>query len=892
MQIFIQARKDGYNVLYPTPTPTEFYQFASDIQSASADNNPDYYGKNFYALAFASDGCIFTKYVIGYDVQRGDIGNVGISVFIPNTEKLSGENLKELLDKLLNIYCSNYCPDNNISDKREDWDLFTSLANNYDVKLQRRSTHNDTIITGTQDPAFLYYKDGNDLIEHLDKPFQEEYSNYKKILFIDKNLQSTANPLRVLKNSGVEVIPDLKNEYYFLNNYNRSKGVSIIANGKSRSEGKDNNSIRAKWQVEINYSKEYYKPIVVSGSISNLDSDIHKYLDINGSNINIEYDAFQPNPETKTVTFDVVTKKDGTKVTGAEIQVDTRPWQSHSEVTFKGVELGREHKITARIGDTLFSDVVKITPKYYSNNSIRLLLIEKKVVKIVVTEAEGVKNYISDFKVWINGGKCDTQQVSEVTFTGEEIDNTWNITVEKEGFERSTSMSYNPKNGDKTISFELKKAQISTGEPSSYGGNNPTISEGNSKLKTFTKKVKTFLPKRTVIATSIVGGLVISVGIWAFLNFFDNDKPFSKILLSKNNIENYVEGDSLILKKLEDYKENWKRQEQNFITKSGGGIFGGEEEGDSLRCEKDWKSAYESIDRAIIKRELINNKNFEELLKQGCFNGQSSLKTAIKKIGSTQYEEISTQLGDVSTLTLTKIAEKINEILKPKDEEEKEDEENVIQQEQQEPNKEENVKTRKDEPEYITNYLKSSSNFRLDSIKKHHRVKGLSKELNRSLILIRDFLKNGYKNCETFKTKAKKDKFFKENENLDSWVNEVCKDKKNTSNNEAKTLTNNTSEIIQYIKGSELDEVKLKEYIKTKDINQNLKNSIQLCLEFWKLDGVGNGKNAKTYWTFQKKLNTDNNFKNSKLKAFIEKMCKEGVNPSYSKMDKKKGLKN
>ena len=58
-------------------------------------------------------------------------------------------------------------------------------------------------------------------------------------------------------------------------------------------------------------------------------------------------------------------------------------------------------------------------------------------------------------------------------------------------------MSYNPKNGDKTISFELKKAQISTGEPSSYGGNNPTISEGNSKLKTFTKKVKTSIKKNT-----------------------------------------------------------------------------------------------------------------------------------------------------------------------------------------------------------------------------------------------------------------------------------------------------------------------------------------------------------------------------------------------------------
>ena len=90
MKIFIQARKDGYNVLYPTPTPSEFYKFASDIQSISANNDAALYGKQFYSLAFASDGCIFTKYVIGYDVQRNNLGNVGISVFIPDKKKLSG----------------------------------------------------------------------------------------------------------------------------------------------------------------------------------------------------------------------------------------------------------------------------------------------------------------------------------------------------------------------------------------------------------------------------------------------------------------------------------------------------------------------------------------------------------------------------------------------------------------------------------------------------------------------------------------------------------------------------------------------------------------------------------------------------------------------------------
>ena len=67
MKIFIQGRKDGYNTLYPKPTPAEFFQFAADIQRIDAQNNVKYYGQNLYAIAFNGSGCIFTKYIIGLD---------------------------------------------------------------------------------------------------------------------------------------------------------------------------------------------------------------------------------------------------------------------------------------------------------------------------------------------------------------------------------------------------------------------------------------------------------------------------------------------------------------------------------------------------------------------------------------------------------------------------------------------------------------------------------------------------------------------------------------------------------------------------------------------------------------------------------------------------------
>ncbi|MBE0574156.1 hypothetical protein IH575_04610 [Candidatus Dojkabacteria bacterium] len=872
MKILIHGRKNGYSVLYPKPTPIEFYSFASDIQSISANNNVVYYGKFFYTLAFVNGGCIYTKYVIGDDVERGQIGEIGISVFIPITRKLSGTDVKTLLDELIATYTSYYITDNKIDEPKNgfDWLLFISLANGYDAKLLSRSFYDDTVATGTQDPAFHYYKSDNELIEHFDRPFQDEYSDYKQILFIDSNLQGIANPLNVLKNAGVEVNPDLKDEYYYLNHYNSSKGIKITANGKLRSDKKGENKIRSKWHVIINYSKDYYKPIVATGSISNPDSEIYKYLEINGSNIKIKDYAFLPEPETKTFTFEVVTKKDNLEVDDAEIKVDTQPWQFLPSVTFTAEELGREHKIAARKGDNLFSDVVKITPKDYSKDSIFLPLIEKRVVKIIAIEENGEKNNIDDFKVWVSGGKCNTQIVSEVTFTADEINTTWNITVEKDGYTRSSPMSYFPRNGDRIIYFELKKNSKRT-TIHTKPQNEHFSDDKKEKPKTFTSKEKTLFSKPVVISASIVSALVLSIGIWALCHFFGNDKQPKETPHTAQQITAYVEGDAINLNTLKDCKTNWKSQEKNFITKSGGGIFGGETKVDRAKWKSDWQPVHESIEQAIEKRILINERNFAELKNLRYSTDQQSFKTAIEKIDIAKYAEFGQKLGDVNSLTLTQIADSINAILTP------------IKQEQQElqeyMNMEESEESQKKEPGYITTYLKKCSDFQHDSIIKYYGVRGLSTELNESLKLIRAFLNSGFKNCETFKKNASKDKFLKENQNLDSWVNKVCNDSHIMNDNQTPTVTDKTSEIIQYIKGSEMAESKLKEYKNIIGINQNLKDCIELCLKLWSLDGTRNN----SYFWMQKQIDNEsnyNNLKNSALKSILDKIC-ESDTPKY-----------
>lgn len=781
-------------------------------------------GQTAYSLMFLNRSCVFSRYKIIRDVI-GDKrqGSIAFSVVITNNLKaLSGSDIKSLIDSMYDKSHEKFIDGNNLGNVRDDWSFINDIVADYEGKLIDKSNFEE-IQSGTLEPAVIYYNNDMELQEYLDKPYQNEYSSFKQIFLINSALYGKdENPINSLRNSGVELKDiDLKNEPFYLNNYDRSKGIKITAyfnnRWNERSDKKDEQQIRAKWQVEINYLKEYYKPINATGSISNSTSDIYKYLERNGSNIKIKYDAFQPVPKIKTIVFNVVIEKDrDEEVTDAEIQIgDYQRWQKLSEYTLKAEELGKEYKIRSRRGENLLSDVVKITPIKYPEDFITLdlPLIEKRFVKIKATDQE-TGDAIWQFKVHITG-KDFYKVTDQIEFVGDEIDKEWYIQIEKRGeYSDSENRKFCPAKDGKEINFKLKKEKKQSNESSNYGNSGHNSGNHKSeKQKSFAAKAKVFFSKPAVIAASIIIALLVGFGIW-FLFYLLNNKQSKEVALNKWEINMYVEGDSLMLDKLNFYKENWGKQEQDFITKSSGGMFGGDEIVDSTKWKKDWKPVYEGIDRAIKKRELINDKNIAELLNQNQHysDKQLSFKSSIKKIDSTNLTEVVNELGDVSALTLTQITDSINKILTLKDKKN--------QAQPLEPKKEETKQEEKKET-----------------------------------------------------------------------PNKIEKPNQQSNPQEQKTTSNDIiSEIIKYLKGNELDEAKLEGYKNTKDISQNLKNSIQLCLDFWALDGSGSGKKSKTYWDFRNRVYNDHNFDNSKLKAFVDKMCHEN-NPSYSKMDKKKGLK-
>ena len=670
MKIFVQARKDGYNTLYPSQTPNEFRHFASDI--ILIRNEPEnLHGKCVYSIAFGNDGYIFTQHIIVEDVQRAGLGNVGFSIFIPKDYKLSGDYIKKLLDELIKSYCKNYCNDFYLGSVQEDWMLFSSLANSYDSKLVSVSSEdNETKQSGNLDAAFIYFISDLELQKYFEQPNQEEYIPYRQIFFISNEFKvksNPENPLYVLKNSGIDLTGkiDLENPYYKLREFhgNAKNGVSItIKNSKGR-QLYNKDKIFRKDELTVIYSKKNHKEKKIFGSLLNSE-DIRSYLNIsNDGKIDVLKEV-ELESEVKTISFEVI--KNNSRVLDAIITCKCNYQQdkivSNNKVDFSGEDLNERWSASAKIGDSFFSNSHTIDFEKDSLSPIKLTLNERRKVKIIAIQEEEPKEPIYDFKVWVQG-KVNSEQIDEVVFEGDEINNTYNITIEKEGYERTKSRQFCPASSENPIYFKLKKENTASGMPRKFQ------SERNfdkNKGKKVEEEKKTKKPK--LIIFSIISVLILSTGIWGLSRYFGKqENPEEKI--TAEVINKYLQGDALILSKLKDYKANWEKQNpQNNTTDEGflSSLLSNNENLNSSEETDNWNQISDSIDSALHKRKLIDDKKFAELIEIH-FGNQKSFEETINNVKKNKYELLKKKLGDISNLKLSEIESKIKEIINKQD---------------------------------------------------------------------------------------------------------------------------------------------------------------------------------------------------------------------------------
>ena len=686
MKIFIQGRKDGYNVLYPNPTPDEFYKFAYDIQRIDAQNDVRLYGQSFYSLAFTIQGVIFSKYIIGYDDQRSNLGYIGISVFIPVQKKFSGIDIKNLLDDLVNIYYKNYCPDFNIRNKQEDWILFNSLAESYNIKL-KNNIDSENIISGSIDAAFVYFNETKKIEDYFDAPYQEKYQPYRQVLFINKELEGKPeNPLNALRNSNVDLTReiDLENpKYKLIFNSNTSNGVRITvkANGATKS---NNNKFRRKDELEISWTKQYCKTEIQRGKCFEL-TDKFKNIDKEAGIVTIK--EIELEPDEKTITFEIK-DRDGNQINDAEIQIGTQPWQSIEKtnkcLTFKGENIGKSWTFTVRKGTDLISEPHRIDFEKDCVGNVELILQPIKKVTVFAVEAQNEANNITDIKIWLSNKSF--LDGSEIVFRGDEIEKKWIIKVSHNDYEEETITDYYPSTGKNPLYVTLRKKSKQIAHLNSNNKGNEINENKKGQRK------KQFYKKPAFITASIVLVLAIILGVWIFIPN-DNPEPL-QVEVKYDSIYNYLHGNKFLKDSLIKYKYAWEEQfdnqqeeleeEKSTFIETIKGFFGGKKEQESSYVQSilpegvNYETVLQKIDSAIDLRDSINELNFEYLKRYNYSEEQKDFKKAIQSVNSKDYDFVKKEINPVE-MTLFDIANSINNILKTKKTEQSPTTEKVVQ---------------------------------------------------------------------------------------------------------------------------------------------------------------------------------------------------------------------
>ena len=710
MKLFVQARKDGYNVLYPKPTPTEFFQFAGDIRPDSKD--PNLLGKFIYTISFANGGCIFTKHVIIQDVQRQGLGNIGFSIFISNIKKLSGNDVIKLLDELLNTYCKNYCPDYYLENKTEDWAIFEAIKNQYKLyDLSNDDTENYQ--RGTADAAFVYYIDKTELCKFFDNPYQEEYSKYKQVFFVEKNLEGKSdNPLNAIPHDPSANLTgkiDLENPKYKLIYNQQARGgvkIEVKVNGSLRYS---KSKIKRKEDLQIIWSKQFCETKVKSGKCYEIGSD---FLEINDVEKTITVKEIEIHPITYTL---LIQTKDrfSNPISDAEIALKISNYLPerkaiNNSIQITAEELQNKCYIIAK-KDNLISPKREIKLED-TKGSISLILSEHKKVSFYVKDENGLVN---NYNIQISNKEVQPKE-GNVVFIGDEIEKTWQISVSHRDYE-TERFNYCPANDDNPKYVILKKKTFSGQGQSpnrkkyyikidekkgkrSYKGS--SINEYEYKHPQFKCDSKygykferwecfenkpydnydgyyeaifkgLWYRKVPKLAWIFVITAIVASTVFLLVNSDGSDSNSNIVNAEINNkVNSYIEGIELNLDTLKEYKRKYCDSStiiQSDVKEKSWWqelwIFGSDDNSSSTTELSDTPDLCAKIDKAITIRTAINLGKIDDLKGQMFSESQQKFKNSIDSIEDKYKKQIGdtlTLLADtVSRMNLNQVAELI-----------------------------------------------------------------------------------------------------------------------------------------------------------------------------------------------------------------------------------------
>ncbi|MDB2495358.1 hypothetical protein N9X07_04150 [Flavobacteriaceae bacterium] len=739
MEIVIHGTKDGYRQLHSTNADIA-YVIAKDMRIGTNDDGS--LGESLYSLGFFTRGLAYSKYIIVKDTQRSSaLGFIAFTLFLEHNKTLEGSNIKKLLDELSESYSKKYILNNylNRGEKsliREDWSFVKNISDNYN---EQSRIINYQQKTGSKDPALVYFKETQDLPRHFDRPYQEEYENFKQIFFLASNQKArNTNPTNVLRNSGQELNINLNNKYYKILNLNPSSRVRIRVNNKSIAT---NYLIRDNSDLEISYSKndQLYERIEEKGRLQ--DDRIKKYLSKEGNGIRINYEAFTTQiPKTKTIIIEP--KKEGVTYFNPDLKLickvsgytsDTLP-VINNEIVFKGEQINTKWEIKAT-GLTSFEEAksIDITP----------LLTNSPVVFNISTKKQTTappKKYFYD-----TGNHGSLKQGAA------------DYSLNKEG----DSTIIKPNRGYEFTGWEFN----------------------NSKRTLVAQYEKSNKYKLILIGKSFIAFCLIFIIIQLTVELIDYNSTKIEQIPDYHIMTDYADGDELFLNQLYEFKRDLDdnkpiTSDDNWFSK----LFGKKLD---TTNNKSWDRTYLLLKRAIIRRTKIDKKKFNEIDLSKFSRNQEGFVNAVKEIktDTLNYEKVVEDLGDVSSMGLNNIKDTISDILEKINSQKEEDTKNA--------EKEAQIAKAKEEAK------KQQQKQEQQNKKENEKREALRKQLKRDDIT-KDELNNLLKKYPEFKSQIKQYlKFFEIATKKDF---DVFKDfKKSLTNNKNKDYFKDTP-LLEFIK--------------------------------------------------------------------------------------------
>jgi len=443
MEIVIHGTNLKYEVQYSTNENINFF-ILNDIGRVVESETQ--MGHTAITLCFKEKGYIISKYkVIKDTLRRNALGFIVFSLYIPSEREMKGAQIIELLNLISETYSDKYIVGNHLNRAQkeqvfnEDFSFVKDIMKNYNDL--EKSFHEIKITSATnKKDAYIYYpysfnEASFDLEDLLDNPFQKKYSEYEQIIFIDKKYEgkdecplSKPNPEYNLTGK-----IDINNPIYTLN---ISPNAKVKVNGFSIQSC---NKIRLKDDLEILFSKRYFKDKKVKGELRNIDST---YLNLDKVNKIATIRDIQLEPITHRFTIET---KDinGKPLSGVNLMVTNKDGEkklTSSPIIRTEEQLKDQWYVEGKKGN-MISEPVRIS---IGKESIMLTLIETRIVNYTVYRGTvGADLFLdNEFSIKVTDVKKPPHD-GKITFVRKEIDKRHTITVTANGYE-TESFEYIP----------------------------------------------------------------------------------------------------------------------------------------------------------------------------------------------------------------------------------------------------------------------------------------------------------------------------------------------------------------------------------------------------------------------------------------------------------------